>query len=929
MLNKIQYKLEQTQQDSTVSDLVMRKAMQLYQNGQCQMLTRGKGHFKFSIDDEFDDFTLDIQLFGNDISTKCNCKSISSNCHHSIAGLLELKDFYKREKPKITQAGRQYTREGMIQRVLSERRDKAKKDQFKIQFADNIYGEHEIINEKGIRYNVTFRNIEKKQGYCCCPDYQTNKLGICKHLMAAFDAAENRKQGLRLKTQQFNQHYPFVEIFLDPLNDYQISWYYPDQLPQMVSSIIHQYFGDSHVLPHDKVGNFLNFIEDTHDLKIINIRPEVHSAVESFFEDRMIERIARNAKLDFSLLNCNLFNYQKQGIQFAALKKNAIIADEMGLGKTVQAIGTAVFKKELFGFDQVLVVCPASLKDQWKREIERFSQESATIIEGNPDRRKHIYENELDYFLIANYETVVRDLPVLKNNPPDLIILDEAQRIKNYETLTANTVKQIPKKHALVITGTPIENRLIDLYSIMEFLDPKILSPLWEFSYQHCYFDEKKKNKINGYYNLKDLKDRLKPVLIRREKNQVLKQLPHIHHIDVPVSMHRRQAELHTSYARGVARIIQKKFLTRFDMQRLMLLLAKMRMVCDSTHLVEEGPPCSPKLDELKQVLLEKMDIHHSNSKIVIFSEWVKMNQMIGRFLRDNDIEYVELNGKIPVSNRPKLIREFENNSDCKIFLSTEAGGTGLNLQVANAVINFELPWNPAKKNQRIGRIDRLGQKQDHLTVINFITQHSIETRIASGLLLKQELFDSVLSPGSDLDEVDFSTKNRSQFLKELEDAIQGFTEIQNEENELEESFTETLETIDQINEDENVLELRDQRTENDNPNDSLAETQTESTTDNDQHQPESTTDDTQSEEANEHKESPQIDQSSNKVESEDKHVTNNNSPEQLESVMNQGMNFLSGLMQMATGQSLGISDKAIEVNRETGEVVMRFKLPV
>ena len=736
---QIRQKLKDIQQDSSVSDLVIRRANKLYQNGQCQMLTHGQYQFRFSIDDEYKDFNLSITLSDNDISTKCNCNARSHNCQHAIVGLLELKDFFKRNTSPVSQQGKQYTREGMIQRVLSERKEKALREKFKIQFADNIYGEHEIVNEKGFRYYVTFRDLKNQQGYCCCPDYQTNKLGICKHLMAAFMATRN--------SPDFNSRsndYPFVEIYLDPLKDYQISWFYPDPLPSDVKSLIKDYFGDSKILPHEKTGAMLNFIESAQANKNINIRPEVHTAVESFFEDRMIRRISKNAHLDFSNLNCDLFEYQKEGIYFASMRKSAIIADEMGLGKTVQAIGAAIFKKELFGFERTLVICPASLKDQWKREIERFSDEKATIIEGSPDKRQHIYENELDYFLIANYETVLRDLPILKNDPPDYIILDEAQRIKNYETLTANTVKQIPKKHSLIITGTPIENRLIDLYSIMDFLDPKILSPLWEFSYQHCYFDMVKRNKINGYYNLQYLKERLKPVLIRREKHDVLKQLPKIRHIDIPVSMHRRQAELHSSYARGVARIIHKKFMTPFDMQRLMILLGKMRMVCDSTHLVEAGEPCSPKLDELKQVLLDKLDMDNSAHKVVIFSEWIRMNQMIGRLLRDINIGYVELNGKVPVANRPRLIKEFEDNPNCKVFLSTEAGGTGLNLQTADAVINFELPWNPAKKNQRIGRIDRLGQKNKHLTVISFITQNSIETRIASGLLLKQDLFDSV-----------------------------------------------------------------------------------------------------------------------------------------------------------------------------------------
>jgi SNF2 family DNA or RNA helicase len=896
MQSLIQQKIMEIQQDSSVSDLVIRRANKLYQNGQCQMLTHGQYQFRFSIDDEFKDYTLTITFSNNAISTKCNCNARSHNCQHAIVGLLELKDFCKRHIAPISPQGKQYTREGMIQRVLLERKEKALREKYRIQFADNIYGEHEVVNEKGRCYYVTFRDIEKQQGYCCCPDFQTNKLGICKHLMAAFMAARKMPEFISKSND-----YPFVEIYLDPLNNYQISWYYPDSMTPEVKSLLNTYFGDSHALPHEKTGNMLNFIELAQVHKNINIRPEVHTAVESFFEDRMIHRIAKNANLDFSVLSCELFDYQKEGIFFATMRKSAIIADEMGLGKTVQAIGTAIFKKELFGFERTLVICPASLKDQWKREIERFSDEKATIIEGSPEKRQHVYENELDYFLITNYETVLRDLAILQKESPDFIILDEAQRIKNYETLTANTVKQIPKKHGLIITGTPIENRLIDLYSIMDFLDPKILSPLWEFSYQHCYFDMVKRNKINGYYNLQKLKERLKPVLIRREKHDVLKQLPKVRHIDIPVPMHQRQAELHSSYARGVARIIHKKFMTPFDMQRLMVLLGKMRMVCDSTHLVEIGEPCSPKLDELKQVLLDKLDLEHSKHKVVIFSEWIRMNQMIGRLLRDNNIGYVELNGKVPVANRPKLIQEFEDNPECKIFVSTEAGGTGLNLQTADAVINFELPWNPAKKNQRIGRIDRLGQKNKHLTVISFITQNSIETRIASGLLLKQDLFDSVLSPDSALDEVDFSSKNRSQFLKDLENAIQGFTEI-TDENDFSGDSPD-------IQHDTSMNEMDD--------NDETILTE-------------------QADDEIETNEQPDVIESENDVKAEvNTQPPDESTPsapaqtEQLESVLNQGVNFLSGLMQMATGKSMELSDKAIEVNRETGEVVMRFKLPV
>ncbi len=296
----------------------------------------------------------------------------------------------------------------------------------------------------------------------------------------------------------------------------------------------------------------------------------------------MIASIEEKNIIDFSPIKAELYPYQKEGIAFATYKKGAIIADEMGLGKTIQAIGTALLKKQLFGFTKTLVVCPASLKAQWKKEIEKFSDEKAIIVEGFPNERAKIYRNKEAYFQIINYETVLRDSRAINTTNFDFIILDEAQRIKNFETITANAIKSLNKKHALVITGTPIENKLIDLYSIIEFINPRLLAPLWEFSYQHCYFDHESKNKITGYYNLQELKNRLKPLLLRREKQEVLDQINKVTQIDVPVEMHPLQQEYHANSAKAIAQVLRKKFKTPYDMQMITKHLQTMRMACDS-----------------------------------------------------------------------------------------------------------------------------------------------------------------------------------------------------------------------------------------------------------------------------------------------------------------------------------------------------------
>ncbi len=835
----------------------MRQGNLLYINGQAQVLTQSKDRFEVGVDDQFDDFKVQLEI-NEQIYGGCNCKS-QDWCSHRVAALLQVSETLSRFDNEDKPEGKAYTREGMIKRVLEERSDKARKANYHIQFSDNIYGEHLLINERGKEYKLTFRDFEKEQGYCSCNDYKANKLGTCKHLMFAFKKAGERK----LKGNK-NQSYPFVEVYLDPFNDYKIAWYYPHALPEEVSKLIKSYFGDHLLLEDGKINNFLSFVRQAEDFKQVLIRPEVLDRIEDSFNRRIIENVKNSTKPDFSLLNAKLYPYQKEGVEFATYKKGAIIADEMGLGKTLQAIGTAVFKKQLFGFSKTLVICPASLKAQWKSEVEKFTSENAVVVEGSPEERKKVYAETNAYFQIINYETVLRDSKVINKTDFDFIILDEAQRIKNFETITSSSIKSLQKKHALVITGTPIENKLIDLFSIVDFIEPNMLAPLWEFSYQHCYFDHNHKNKITGYYNLQELKERMRPLLIRREKQDVMEQLNQVTQLDVPVEMHPVQQDYHANSAMAIAKILAKKFKTPYDMQMLTKHLQTMRMACDSSYLVDKKSHHSPKLVELQEILLDKLDMHNNTRKIIIFSEWKRMNHIIGKMLAKNGIGFTELNGSVPVKNRKKIIQEFENNPQCRVFLSTEAGGAGLNLQVADTVINFELPWNPAKKNQRIGRIDRLGQKNNNLTVINLITRKSIEMKIASGLVVKQNLFDSVLSPESSEDVVDFSEKGRAQFLQQLEEAMSEFSGSEEEEGQEAEPVEAGNQVVKSVSE------------------------------------------------ASNEEQKERIKQL-----------------EELESVMSRGMDFLSGMFKMSTGKEFSATDNKIEVDKETGEVVMRFKMPV
>lgn len=868
----ISEKLEQLNQELDREELAMGQFV--FSNGECQILTQsaGKTEVLFSDVHPQDEVAIYCDEDGEGAFVVHN--SLGEWNRYSYAALLQ----FDQELHVLDQKGHlehmKYSREGMIKRVLNERMQKAVKAKYRVEYADNIYGDHIVVNENGARYRVFLRDFENETGYSNSRDAAINKLGTTKHIMFVFNQLkENKKLRDRLR-----KTCPFLEIYLDPLNDYRISWFYPHEPTNEMAALIEEYFGNRQFINDDEIDAFAAIFDDIELFGNVVVRPEVVQKIEKIWEEKSLQMLREHYQPDYSSIKAELFEYQKEGIRFAATRKSVIIADEMGLGKTIQAIGAAIQKKELFGFKKVLVVCPASLKAQWKNEIEKFSNETAVVVQGFPHEREQLYKTSDATFLIVNYETVLRDQRAIARASFDFLILDEAQRVKNFETKTAGAIKQLNAKHTLIITGTPIENKLIDLFSLVGVMDDEFLGPLWEFSYQHCLFDPERIHKINGYFNLQALKDKMSQILLRRTKTEVISQLPRVQQHEVKVGMTSLQQDYHASYARGLVQIVHKKFLTPYDLKKMQLLLASMRMVCDSTFLVDETTNDSPKLEELKYILLEKLDIKNENRKIIIFSEWTKVHKIIGKMLRDNNIGFTELNGKVPVPRRGELIRRFETSETCKVFLSTEAGGSGLNLQVADTMINFELPWNPAKKNQRIGRIDRLGQKSSHLTIFNLITNNSIEERIALGLLVKQSLFDGVLNKGSFTDFVDFSEKGRSQFLNQITEMVESL-DSDNRQDEVPDEAVQQDEHADVLS-----------NTEPDESSDEITGTGSE--------MPVGTSD-------------------------------NQAKAKQMEQVMNNGMQFLSGMFEMATGQKLDMESQKMEVNPETGEVTMKFKMPV
>jgi SNF2 family DNA or RNA helicase len=456
---------------------------------------------------------------------------------------------------------------------------------------------------------------------------------------------------------------------------------------------------------------------------------------------------------------------QLDGIAFAAGAGRAILADDMGLGKTIQGVGLSEFLAREAGVRKVLIVCPASLKAQWQEEIRRFSGRPSTLVLGLAKDRKGQYGGS-HFFTICNYEQVMRDRQYINATEWDLLILDEAQRIKNWETASHRAVAAIKSRYIVILTGTPLENSLGELYTLVRLVDSHILGPAFRFLNAHKETDEK--GKLLAWRGLNEVKAALAPIFLRRTREGVMRELPPLQTEIVRIPATAEQLELHNFSLKCVTRIIRKPFLTEMDFLRLRKHLLVCRLAADSTALVDKTlPGFSSKLDELKELLIRL--VGEEERKIIVFSEWIGMLNMVEAQIKEIGAGFVRLDGKVPQARRMGLVKSFSEDRDKRFVLTTNAGATGLNLQAADTVVNLDLPWNPAILDQRIGRAHRLGQTRP-VQAFLLVSAGTIEERLLEVLGAKSALSRAALDLSDDTDFVEMSTgidalKNRLEIL--------------------------------------------------------------------------------------------------------------------------------------------------------------------
>jgi hypothetical protein len=639
-------------------------------------------------------------------------------------------------------------------------------------------GSFSVRSASGGSYEIELRDLTGRLNTCGCADHRVNGLGTCKHIEGVLAAL--RRRGKRAFAAAARAGSNRVELFVPRDGEATPRLLWPAGLAataEPVRTLLAPFL--------DAEGALRDAAPATLEAVVAAIAAadpatqaciRVSRSVAAWIADAN-RRAARTAARDrfaaeleagretFDLLRHPLLPYQREGMLHLAFGERALLADDMGLGKTIQAIAAAELLRKLRGVARVLVVCPASLKGEWEEQIARFSGAETKLVNGPRAARLFQYDHPA-FFTVVNYEQVVADGPEINARvKPDIVILDEAQRIKNWQTKTARAVKSLDAPYAFVLTGTPLENRIDEVYSIVQYLDPGLLGPLFRFNRDFYELDER--GRPVNYKNLEDLKRRLAPVMLRRRKRDVETELPGRTVTTFMVPMQDEQRARYDDYHGRAARLIQiaqRRPLTKQEFERLQMFLACMRMICDTPYILDANCRISPKLEELERVLAEL--VAEPDRKIILFSEWERMLFLVRELAEEMGLEFAWHTGSVPQERRRAEIARFKRDPGCRLFLSTDSGAVGLNLQAASAIINLDLPWNPARLEQRIARAWRKNQMRT-VDVINLVTEDSIEHSMLHLLAQKQALADGVLDRDGDLSTVKMPS-GRSAFVERM-----------------------------------------------------------------------------------------------------------------------------------------------------------------
>lgn len=484
---------------------------------------------------------------------------------------------------------------------------------------------------------------------------------------------------------------------------------------------------DNMKIPNNKAIYLEKLIEDE-DLSFVNGSKYVSNVVKKFDKVK-----SKNYEVPKDL-NATLRDYQVSGFEFfktlSDYQFGGILADEMGLGKTIQTIAFLLSNKD----KKSIVITPTALIYNWKNELEKFAPTlKVGLLHAAKSEREKILDNIDNYdVILTTYTTYKNDIDKYKNINFDYCIIDEAQNIKNPDAIITKAIKNVNAKVKFALTGTPIENNLMELWSIFDFIMPGYL-------YNKSKF---KSIFVNNDKNIIELKNLIKPFILRRTKKEVITELPDKIEQKIIIDLEKEHKRAYKGYVNLITRKIKEN---NQDNITVFSYLTKLRQLCLSPELmVKNYQGKNSKLDVLINIINDSSD-----EKILVFSQFTKVLEVIGKRLNEENISYSYLDGKTSAMDRVKLVEEFNTNNNKVFLISLKAGGTGLNLTSANIVVHFDPWWNPAVEDQASDRAHRIGQK-NVVNVIKLIAKDTAEERVINLQETKKELIEDVINGNLD-----------------------------------------------------------------------------------------------------------------------------------------------------------------------------------
>ena len=579
------------------------------------------------------------------------------------------------------------------------------------------------------RYSVVFRGVGNIWNYCSCTDFKTNQLGTCKHIEAVALANVGRYAN---KTYQIPDR---TTIYLDYMGERRVRVRPGGEHMDEILPLINEFFDDDNSLRPEKYAVFGDFISKVNE---IDHATRCYSEALKFIVSKR-EEAYRNNLVESGMvgignrLQVPMLQYQKEGAEFAFRKGRCIIADEPGLDKPIQALACAMSLNQHGLTDSVWIVCPSSLKYQWKHEIKKLTGMDALVVDGDVAARADGLADKSALFKVVSYRSLFKILRYGAKAMPGLIIYDEVQRLKDYDVRVARTMRLLKSDYVIALSGIPLQNDMPTLFSVMQLVNKFALGPYWKF------INEPVQPAI------------IDSVMIRRTKKMVESQIPARIDKKLYMAMTREQRAVHQYCKNNLGDLITRwrktDFLSERDRMRMIQLFSEMRMVCDSTFVFDQKTRHDTKIDEVISIVAEL--IASANDKIVIFSQWERMLRIIAEELEKQKINFRFMHGGLSADKRSAIISDFTTNPDCRVFLATDAASRGLRLNNATIVINLDLPWNPAVLQKRIDRVHSPVQG-NHVYVLNLVSVNTIESVLLESLALKAGLFNGVVDGGDE-----------------------------------------------------------------------------------------------------------------------------------------------------------------------------------